>query len=269
MNAPIEAQKPNSEKFFQGIGIIYGRVQLDESQKTTIDIEGRTFKLRQTRRLSRKLIPYLEEHPNAMLYLRVYPGFNLNSQKLCFQAIAFYSDKPESTQVNQFLLAGIWQYIPQLPDQPVMSIYRNTLRGREKGENIMANHLPVQGFDELAYRYELKNSAENPHKRKFYQILVSLNPQQRAFEYLVTLDSTEQIPFYIKKQHKKTQPSQPKKTTIKVNQMNFTLLKKTAIKLREAGFFEGKVSGKGVTKDTLSAKVQDSLSNNPEAVKLL
>lgn len=267
-----ESKKTDSDKFFQGIGIIYGRVSVDESQKTTIDIEGETFKVKLNKTLRRKLIPYLANHPDALLYLRVYPEFNLNSQKLCFQAIAFYTKKPESTQVNQFLLAGIWQYIPPLPDQPVMSIYRNSLRVWEKAENVRSNHLPVQGFAEEAYRYQPKDSAEKSQKRKFYQLLVCLNPQQRGFEYSMLLDSTEQIPPYVKKPQKKPpkkpQPSPPKQT-IKVTQMNFTLLKKTAIKLREAGFLEGKVSGKGVTKEILSIKVQDSLKNHPEAVKVL
>jgi len=51
--------------------------------------------------------------------------------------------------------------------------------------------------------------------------------------------------------------------------MNFSLLQKTAIKLREAGFFDGKVSGKGITKEILSIKVQDSLAHHPEAEKVL
>lgn len=267
-NAAIESKKTDSEKFFQGIGVIYGQAKIDELGKCSIDIEGETFKFKPTKALRNKLIPYLEKHPDALVYLRVYPAYNLNSHRLWFQAIAFYTSKPESTQINQFLLAGVWQYIPQLTDQPVMSIYRNSLRGGEKIEYVRTNHLPVQGFAEQAYRYELKNSPENPHKRKFYQLLVSLNPQQRTFEYLVTLDSTEDIPPYIKKKYQPQKPSQPE-LTVKVTKMNFTLLQKTAIKLREAGFLEGKVSGKGVTKEVLSSKVEDSLSNHPEAVKVL
>ncbi|MEM8723364.1 MAG: hypothetical protein AAGE84_29445 [Cyanobacteria bacterium P01_G01_bin.39] len=268
MNASQESKQADSDKFFQGIGIIFGAVRLHESRQTTVEIEGETFKLKQTNILRRKLLPYLKKHPDALLYLRVYPRFNLNSQKLWFKAIAFYLDQPESTQVNQFLLAGVWQYVPQLPNQPVMSIYRNRLRAGEKVENIRANHIPLKGFTEAAYRYRPKSSTDNPHRRKFYRLLVSLNPNQGAFEYLMTLDSTEDIPPYIKKKYQPQKPSQPDFTK-KVKQMNFSLLQKTALELRNAGFLEGKVSGKGVTKDALSTKVQDSLSNHPEAMKLL
>ncbi|MCC0178740.1 hypothetical protein I4641_17350 [Waterburya agarophytonicola K14] len=46
--------------------------------------------------------------------------------------------------------------------------------------------------------------------------------------------------------------------TKQVKQMIFTLLQQTAIKLREAGFFEGNVSGKGITSEALRTKVEDS-----------
>ncbi|MDJ0901615.1 MAG: hypothetical protein QNJ55_22690 [Xenococcus sp. MO_188.B8] len=268
MNVSQESIKTASTKIFQGIGIVYGRIKIDESQKALIDIEGETFELKQTKAVRRKLIPYKEEHPDTMVYLRVYPGFNPQSQKLWFQANRFYPSQPESTTVNQFILAGVWQYIPQLPNQPVISIYRNNLRPGEKVENARANHLPVQGFAEEAYRYQPSAKGSTSPKRKFYELLVQLNPQQRAFDYLQLLDSTEKIPPYIKKKKKKPQPSQPK-LTVKVTEMNFTALQKTAIKLREAGFLKGKVSGKGITFEALSAKVLDSLNNHPEAEKVL
>ncbi|MEM7758753.1 MAG: hypothetical protein AAF298_11605 [Cyanobacteria bacterium P01_A01_bin.40] len=208
MNTATKSNKAKPERIYQGIGVICGRVKVDQAGKYFIDIEGETFKFKPTKAVRNRLIPHLEKHADALVYLRVYPAYNLNSHKLWFNAIAFYTSKPESTQVNQFLLAGVWQYIPQLTNQPVMSIYRNTLRSGEKIEYVRTNHIPVQGFTEQGYRYELKNSPENPHKRTFYQLLVSLNPQQRTFEYLVTLDSTEDIPPYIKQKYQPQKPSQ-------------------------------------------------------------
>ncbi|MEM8832372.1 MAG: hypothetical protein AAGE96_23980 [Cyanobacteria bacterium P01_G01_bin.19] len=271
MNAAIESKKAKSERFYQGIGVICGRVTVDASGKYFIDIEGETFWIQPTKSVRTRLTNHLEESPDTQVYLRVYPVYSYKHHQLWFTATKFYSNKPELAQINQFLLAGIWQYIPQLPDQPVMSIYRNSLRGREKIESVRTNHLPVRGFAESAYRYQENNSSENPPKRKFYRLLVRLNPQQQTFEYLSLLESSENIPPYIRKKKKKNKKRKPSQSdpTKKVKQMNFSLLQQTAIKLREAGFFQGKVSGKGITKEALRTKVEDSFSNHPEAVKVL
>ncbi|MDJ0596434.1 MAG: hypothetical protein QNJ72_41755 [Pleurocapsa sp. MO_226.B13] len=272
MNAAIESKKAKPELIYQGIGVICGCVTVDASEKYFIDIEGEKFGFQPTKSVRTRLTECLEQDPNTEVYLRVYPVYSYKHHQLWFTATKVYSNKPELAQINQFILAGIWQYIPQLPDQPVMSIYRNSLRGREKIESVRTNHLPVRGFVESAYRYQEINSSENPPKRRFYRLLVRLNPQQQTFEYLSLLESSENVPNYIRKKKKKTKkkrkPSQPDPIK-KVKQMNFSLLQKNAIKLREAGFFEGKVSGKGITKETLRTKVEDSLSNHPEAVKVL
>ncbi len=268
MEASTEQQKSESDKFFQGIGLIYGRVDQDESAKFTVDLEGAKFKLRYVKRLKKRFLGYLKTNPDAMLYLRVYPRFNLVSQELSFEAMGFYAKKPEQTQVNQFLLAGIWQYIPQLPDQPVMSIYRNNLRAWESPYKSWENHLPVAGFEAQPFLNGAKNAEVSGNQPQFYELLVNFDPQQKEFHFLLLLDSTEKIPPYVKKKFRKPKSS-PQSMAIKVTQMNFSVLKKTAMKLRESGFFEGKISGKGVTKESLTNMVQESLASHPEAAKAL
>ena len=280
-------ESAKSEHIFQGIGIVCGKVTIDESEgnrpKCSIEIEGVSFDFKSRLTMRNKLKAHLEKHPDTEVYLRVYPAYSLKHQKIYFQAIAFRPNKPKPIEtnqipleVNQFLLAGIWQYTPKLDDQPVMSIYRNKLKVWEKREQVITHHLPVQGFSEEAYRFD----SEDKTKRRFYRLQVSLNPQSQAFEFVSLLDSSEKIPQHVKRKTKRRKPDSPviatkatkeanKKANKKISQMTFPLLQKTAIKLREAGFFEGKVSGKGVTKDILSTKVQDSLSHHPEAEKVL
>lgn len=270
MKASTEQQTTESTKFFQGVGLIYGRVEQVESQKLTltVDLEGNSFKLGYVRYMKKRLRSYLEENPAPMLYLRVYPRFNFVSKEFSFVTMSFYADKPEQSQVNQFLLAGVWQDLPQFHPQPVMSIYRNALRPWESPYKSWTNHLPVAGFDAEPFRYESKESDLSKKKRKFYELVVNFDPQQKEFQFLLLLDSTEEIPPYIKRKIKESKLS-PLTIAIKVTKMDFAVLKKTAMKLRESGFFEGKVSGKGVTKESLSNMVQESLTNHPEAVKAL
>ena len=268
MNTAIESNQAKPERLFQGVGVIGGHAKVNASGSYIIEIEGETFWLRLIKSVRNKLTSHLEAYPDTEIYLKVYPVYSIKHHQIWFTAVKFYPNRLESTRINQFILAGIWQYVPQFPDQPVMSIYRNSLRSGERIESVKTNHLPVRGFDEFVY-HQQKSTAKNPQKPKFYRLLVRLNPQQQIFEYLSLLDSSEDIPNYIKKKRiRKRKPKKPN-PILKVKQMNFTLLQQTAIKLREAGFFEGKVSGKGITSEALRTKVEDSLTNHPEAAKVL
>ena len=267
MEASKEQQTTESTKIFQAIGVIYGQVEMDEQRKLTIEMDGERFKLTCEKRMRNRFFQELETKPNRLFYLKVYPNFHLHTHEISFKAIVFYTSPPQKFQVNQFLLAGVWQFNKQLRDQPVISIYRNQLRPKESPYKFITNHIPVVGFESQPYFYRQRHDA-TATTRKFYELIVTFDPQQKQFNFLLLLDSTEEIPKYVKRKFKKPK-SAPKSEAIKVSQMNFSVLKKTAMKLREAGFFEGKISGKGVTKETLSNMVQDSLKSHPEAVKAL
>ncbi len=267
MVAAKKQQTTESTKFFQGVGLIYGRVTQYDEQKMTVEIEGQKFKLTCFKSLLKKLISTLETNAESFLYLRVYPQFNIYTQQLGFHVVGFFTSQPKQSMVNQFLLAGVWQYIPQLPDQPVMTIYRNELRPWESPYKFRINHVPVVGFAEQPYFHKPKNP-KSATPRKFYELVVSFIPQQQEFQFVLVLDSTEKIPTYVKRKFKQQKPASDS-LAVKVKRMNFSVLQKTAAKLRESGFFEGKIAGKGVTKEALTARIQDTLANHPEAVKAL
>lgn len=267
MEASKEQQTTESTKIFQAIGVIYGQVILDERQKMTIEMEGERFKLTCGKRMRQRFLQELETQPNRFFYFKAYPNFHLHTHKISFLAITFYISPPEKFQVNQFLLAGVWQFNKHLRDQPVISIYRNQLRFGESPYKFIVNHIPVVGFESQPYFYRQRHDA-TATTRKFYELIVTFNPQKKQFNFLLLLDSTEEIPKYVKRKFRKPKPD-PKSLAIKVTQMNFSVLKKTAMKLREAGFFEGKISGKGVTKESLTNMVQESLKSHPDAVKAL
>ena len=274
MGASIEGKEAakkqeltESTKIFQAIGVIYGQVEMDERQKLTIEMEGERFKLTCGKRMRKRFFQELETKPNRFFYLKVYPNFHLHTHEISFLAITFYTSPPQKLQVNQFLLAGVWQFNQQLRDQPVISIHRNQLRPKESLYKFIVNHIPVVGFEEQPYFYRDKGD-KAATTRKFYELIVTFDPQQKQFNFLLLLDSTEEIPRYVKRKFRKSK-HKPKSAVINVSQMNFSVLKKTAMKLRESGFFEGKISGKGVTKETLTNMVQESLTSHPEAAKAL
>ena len=61
----------------------------------------------------------------------------------------------------------------------------------------------------------------------------------------------------------------PEEVVALVTAMKFPRLQKTASKLRSEGFLSGQIAGKGVTKETLTAMIIETLSNHPEAVRQL
>lgn len=266
MVASQEQQKDRSTKIFQAIGLIYGKVTVGDNQ-SSVDLDGEKFKLICPRRIRNKLINCLKNNLNPSLYLKVYPQFNVFTHEYSFSLVKFYLEQPKQTQVNQFLLAGIWQYVPFLPDTPVISIYRNILRSWESQSNFRNNHFPIDGFNEIAFSYEEKNP-EKVTARKFYEIVACFNPKQKSWKFLFLLDNSEEIPHYLKKIPQKEKKSS-RKSAPEFASMNFITLQKSAAKLREYGFLEGNIAGKGVTKEFLTTKIQDVLSTRPEAVKIL
>lgn len=266
MVASKKQQKSESTKFFQAIGLIYGKVVIGEEQ-STVEIDGESFKLACPYRIRAKIIDYLENNADALLHLRVYPRFNIFSAEYSFTVVNFFEEQPKQTQVNQFLLAGVWQYTPLIPDTPMMSIYRNKLRPWESKSTFRQNHFPVSGFNERVYN-NLEKDKEEASKRTFYEIIVCFDPKQKELQFLFLLDSSEKIPRHIRRKSQKKKKSSSK-PAVELTAMNFSTLQKTAAKLRESGFLEGKIAGKGVTKEFLTTKIEETLSTRPEATKVL
>lgn len=59
------------------------------------------------------------------------------------------------------------------------------------------------------------------------------------------------------------------KPAVNIKSMSFNSLRKAASKLRDAGYFQGKIRGKGVNQTTLSQKIESILSNHADAAQIL
>ncbi|NJL53123.1 MAG: hypothetical protein HC930_14725 [Hydrococcus sp. SU_1_0] len=234
MVATKERDKIESPKIYQAIGLVYGKVVVGE-ESSSLEIDGERFKLVCPRFRLLKLKDYLEINPDASLYLKVYPRFHPFKQEFSFQLVNFYPEQPKQTPVNQFLLAGVWQYLPLLPDIPVLTIYRNKLHNSESKSTFRQNHLPVTDFDEKPYRHQSKDSTD-PTKRKFYEMVVRFDVSQKEFQFVFLLDSTEKLPYRVYKKFKKKKKSSRSKK-VELTAMDFASLQKTAAKLRRIGFF--------------------------------
>lgn len=56
---------------------------------------------------------------------------------------------------------------------------------------------------------------------------------------------------------------------VNIKSMSFNSLRKAASKLRDAGYFSGKIRGQGVNKTLLTKKIESILSNHADAAQIL
>ena len=197
----MSKEEAKSQKIYQALGLIFGEVNSDTEGQLTIQIEERTFNLISFKPKKRQFSKYIAKNPGISLYLTVYPQFNLSTGEISFHIVSWNLEKPVAYQVNQFLLAGTWQLLPQFPEIPVITIYRNQLKPWEDATKVRYNHVPVTGFTEPPFKFDAKNP--NADEQKFYELLTQFNPQKKEFQFQFLLFSCSELPPRIKK----TQPN--------------------------------------------------------------
>ena len=193
----MSKEEAKSQKIYQALGLIFGEVNSDTEGQLTIQIEERTFNLISFKHKKRQFSKYIAKNPGISLYLTVYPQFNLSTGEISFHIVSWNQEKPVAYQVNQFLLAGTWQLLPQFPEIPVITIYRNQLKPWEDATKVRYNHVPVTGFTEPPFQFNPENP--NADEQKFYELLTQFNPQKKEFQFQFLLFSCSELPPRIKK----------------------------------------------------------------------
>ena len=154
---------------YQAIGSLNG-VLLEEDGRYSIEIEGQKFSLfcfKHAKKQAEKLV-------GQRVWVRCYPQFS-NGQ-LSFSAKSINLDNLNGYIANEFVLRGVWQFIPK-SHRPVFTIYRNDLQAQRK---LFNQHLPLIGHDEEPFRFQEGTTGSKP---KFSQIKARLLPSQGCFEF--------------------------------------------------------------------------------------
>ena len=154
---------------YQAIGSVNGLL-LEEDGRYSIEIEGQKFSLfcfKHAKKQAEKLV-------GQRVWVRCYPRFA--NEQLGFSAKSINLDNPQAYIANEFVLRGVWQYIPK-SSHPVFTIYRNDL---QRGSKVFNQHLPLIGHDEEPFRFQEGTTGSKP---KFSQIKARLLPSQGCFEF--------------------------------------------------------------------------------------
>lgn len=169
------AQEPPKVQY-QGIGDLAGVLHLEEEGILTLEVErGIKYRLQ----ANWKIRYGLGKLVGQMVYIKVYPAYNLKTQELSFRVVCFNLQRPEGFKNLYFKLSGVFQWIAQ-SKRPVLTIYRNLdspCKNNEKAK--LASHIPLIMRDVKPFKYH-KDSEERP---QFYMVEAKLLPTRGTFGF--------------------------------------------------------------------------------------
>ncbi|MEL7039704.1 MAG: hypothetical protein AAFO04_29480 [Cyanobacteria bacterium J06592_8] len=219
-----ESEEPENQAYFQGIGIIKGKVTLTD-ERSTVKIENKEYRLYYIPGKKKKaydaLAKEIETTGNDTLRLIVYPKVlhlpkKEQPHRVGFQVVGFIGSQSKPTALNdelkdgEFKLSGLWQFIP-VCRVPCISIFRNFNKERlawiketeahRKVKFMKASHIPVLWKDSPVkpFRFNPKLEKEQQGQTYFVQIKVKFIPSRDVFGFAEQLDEpTEDTPGFLK-----------------------------------------------------------------------
>ncbi|MCW6036931.1 hypothetical protein K4A83_11745 [Spirulina subsalsa FACHB-351] len=190
--------------FFQAIGTLYGIVTPHPEGGFAITVGSNEYRLYFPSKF--RYVGFLkqrENYPDTPLYLRVYPKCQLiprQPPRIYFQVFAWNTENEWQQEPNQFILSGIWQFIPQ-NRSPVISIYRNR-QASDPTEKFKASHIPVlmrREGEVQPFKFNPKTPKDKLPKRWFIQGIFKFLPNRNSFGWSEDIsEPTDAIPRYKK-----------------------------------------------------------------------
>jgi hypothetical protein len=211
-NEPVGeiCDKPNNQaanNFFQAIGILSGKLIFDRGFK--IELDGKQYNAKFK---NDNLLYFVElgKVGRFALYPKVihFPARE-TAPTIYFDVVAIsYSDSNNSTglfeklQDNEFILCGLWQFIPVCPT-PVVSVLHNynddllaqiaKLSTAAKCKKLKAQHLPLIWKPPIVPAFRYQKDAEVQEEKYFISVKATLDIKREVFifERLIGMPTTE------------------------------------------------------------------------------
>jgi hypothetical protein len=188
--------------FFQAITTLHGKIVKDEELGYAIRIGNQLYRLFIFPSKYRGWLKQIEKNPDAQLYLRAYPKYQIIPKKtpeIYFQVVA-WGEENQWSEPGVYLFRGIWQFVPQVKT-PVISVYRNRGSKDQMGK-FKATHLPIlmKREDEATpFRFNPKMDKENLPPKWFIQAQFKFIPSKACWGWMEDLEPpTKGIPRYKK-----------------------------------------------------------------------
>ncbi len=207
-------QRPVNESIFQAIGVIKGHIETklvtnDEGEEKTIMWlvhQGKKYKVKMRGFKFKKLLQKSQKSPNQELYFRVYPYLQFIPQmppELRFQLNGWQELPPKQLKENEFILRGLWQFIPQFR-RPLITVMRNWMEKKnrdfflEKGMDFKAIHVPLLWKDSPVPPWRFNPKASQQGDRYFVEMKAKFIPKLDTFGFVELLsEPTTTFPRYL------------------------------------------------------------------------
>lgn len=208
---------------FQGVGVIECNVCFGK-EEVNVEIGGYKYPLLYLPKQWYKLSALKKEIENSgtnfkrlIVYPRVIHLPDKNAyQQVQFQLVRFekndeYCGITEKLNHNEFLIGGIWQFIP-VCKLPCISVFKNYDEEKKEwikqadkkdvGKYMKASHFPMIWRDSPIKPFKYNPKVETQEDQKYFvRIKANFRPDKAVFQFDTLVEPpTEDIPRYFKKQ---------------------------------------------------------------------
>ncbi len=199
---------------FQGLGILKGTFKsksvVNQQGKETyiffFHIQGKDYRIRIKSDRFHAFLKQFNNHPSAQVYVKVYPFLAFipkQPPELRFELVSWQENLDEGKQENEFMLRGLWQFIPQ-HRRPLITVMRNW-RDKEERDNLLKQgekfkpvHVPLLWKDSLVPPYRFNPKAEKQPDRYFVELKCRFIPRMDTFGVMEVLsEPTTTFPKYL------------------------------------------------------------------------
>ncbi len=204
----------DESSIFQAIGVLKGTfkseaVVNDQGKETRIFFfctQGKTYRLRIKKDAFLAFKMQFNNHPLAQVYVIVYPFLMFIPKKppeLRFELVSWQDNLYEGKEENEFILRGIWQFIPQYR-RPLISVMRNWCEKEKrddllnKGDQFKPVHIPILWKDSPVPPYRFNPKAEQQPDRYFVELKCRFISKMDSFGVKEVLsEPTTTFPKYL------------------------------------------------------------------------
>ncbi len=213
------SQPPVNESMFQAIGILKGRIETEsvtnedgeERLLLWLLTQGKRYRIKLTKFKFKGLIKECEKSSGSDLYLRVYPYLQFIPKmqpELRFQINSWQESPYSDLKENEFILRGIWQFIPQFR-RPLITVMRNWMEKesrdklKSKGVDFKGIHVPLLWKDSPVSPFRFNPKAQKQGERYFVEVKAKFLARLDTFGFVELLsEPTTTFPRHLLSQAK-------------------------------------------------------------------